>query len=126
MKSRFQDVSVVAQPAGIEDKARSRAHTIGASHTACLVQFGCGTSTAPGWRNYDASPTLYLQRLPVIGGAFRRVLPPLFPSDARFGDILSRLPHADNSVDLVYCSHVLEHLCLEDLRKALHETRRIL
>ena len=90
------------------------------------VQYGCGLSTAQGWLNYDASPTLYMQRLPIIGGVFRRALRPRFPDDARFGDVLKRLPHADGTVDLAYCSHVLEHLCLQDLRTALRETHRIL
>jgi SAM-dependent methyltransferase len=90
------------------------------------AQYGCGLSTAPGWLNYDASPTLYLQRFPVIGGFFRRALRPRFPADARFGDVLKGLPQADGSVDLVYCSHVLEHVCLHDLRVALRETHRIL
>jgi GT2 family glycosyltransferase/SAM-dependent methyltransferase len=110
---------------------RTRSATVSSVQSAGVtaqrcVQFGCGLSTAAGWLNYDASPTLYLQRLPMIGTFFRRALRPRFPANARFGDVLKRLPHADGSADLVYCSHVLEHVCLQDLRVALRETHRIL
>lgn len=109
-----------------EQLARSRGPGNDGTPRACCVHYGCGLSTAVGWHNYDASPTLYLQRLPLAGALFRRAVRPRFPADARFGDVLRRLPHADNSVDFVYCSHVLEHLCLQDLRAALRETDRIL
>src|SRR5215469_11077912 len=36
------------------------------------------------------------------------------------------LPLADDSCDAVYCSHVLEHLALEDFRVALRNTHRVL
>ncbi len=50
----------------------------------------------------------------------------VFPDNVRFGDILKGLPVADNSCDGVYCSHILEHLALNDLRLALKNTYRIL
>jgi ubiquinone/menaquinone biosynthesis C-methylase UbiE len=89
------------------------------------VQYGCGLSAPAGWRNFDASPTLRLQRLPVVG----RWLTPgrvRFPDAVEYGDVTRRLPLADASCDAVYCSHVLEHLSLADLRLALRETRRVL
>ena len=89
------------------------------------IQYGCGTSTRDGWLNYDASPTLRLQRMPVIG----RIVTAgraQFPENALFGDVTTKLPLADGSVDFAYCSHVLEHLSLHDCRRALRETMRIL
>jgi hypothetical protein len=91
------------------------------------VQYGCGLSAPDGWLNFDASPTLRLQRIPAIGGFF--VLPgdyPKFPSAVRFGDIVEGLPISDQSCKGVYCSHVLEHLALEDFRTALANTLRYL
>lgn len=38
------------------------------------LHYGCGTSVGTGWHNCDASPTLRLQRLPLLGVAFRRWL----------------------------------------------------
>lgn len=89
------------------------------------VNFGCGLSVAPGWLNYDASPTLWLQRLPLLGQLAGQIIEPRFPAVAQYGDVVTGLPLADGSADLVYCSHVLEHLALQDLRRALAEVARI-
>ena len=87
------------------------------------VQYGCGLSSPEGWLNYDCSPTLRLQRLPLIGGLMARAVKPVFPRAVRYGDILKGLPVAMGAADRVYCSHVLEHLALHDLRQALRNTR---
>lgn len=89
------------------------------------VQYGCGLCAPPAWLNFDASPTLRLQRLPLLGP----LLPaggPRFPENVRYGDIVRGLPVAGQSCRAVYCSHILEHLSLEDFRAALANTRRIL
>lgn len=90
------------------------------------VNFGCGLSAADGWINYDASPTLRLQRLPLIGVLGKILVSPRFPDLVRYGDVVHGLPESSASADSVYCSHVLEHLSLEDLRLALFEVFRIM
>lgn len=89
------------------------------------VQYGCGFSSPASWRNFDASPTLRFERLPLIGGLYtkneRR-----FPENVEYGDIVKGLPVPDASCRLVYCSHILEHLALDDSRTALRNTYRIL
>lgn len=96
-----------------------------ASETQSLVcvQYGCGLSAPSGWVNFDTSPTLRLQRLPVVGGLVPGVK---FPKAVRVGDVRSGLPVASATVDRAYCSHVLEHLALDDCRRAIGETLRIL
>jgi hypothetical protein len=93
--------------------------------TEWLVQYGCGLSAPDGWINFDASPTLRLQRLPFVGPFLMRGRSH-FPASVRYGDVVRGLPMGDGSCAAVYCSHVLEHLSLADLRTALRETRRIL
>ena len=88
------------------------------------VQYGCGLCAPEGWLNFDASPTLRARSVPMLGRLAKRLT--AFPATARYGDILAGLPVADKSVDAVYCSHVLEHLSLEDCRRALKNTYRIL
>jgi SAM-dependent methyltransferase len=90
------------------------------------VQYGCGLCAPPTWRNFDASLTLRLQRLPVVGRAFRRPPYPPFPPNVEYGDIVRGLPVAEGSCAGVYCSHVLEHLALADFRVALANTRAML
>lgn len=89
------------------------------------VQYGCGLSAPVDWHNFDASPTLRLQKLPFIGRwAKKRVA---FPDNVRFGNILSGLPSiAPGTVAGLYCSHVLEHLSLNDCRRALRNSYNLL
>jgi Methyltransferase domain len=95
------------------------------------LQFGCGCCAPEGWRNFDASPSLRLQRLPVIGSLFagllRRALHlPPFPRTAECGDVVIGLPVPEGFFRVVYCSHVLEHLSLDELRRCLRNVHRYL
>lgn len=87
------------------------------------LQYGCGLSAGEGWVNFDSSPTLRLQKLPVVGGIATRSLKLVrFPSAVRFGDIRDGLLAPENSCAGIYASHVLEHLSFEDFRTALRHT----
>jgi SAM-dependent methyltransferase len=90
------------------------------------VQYGCGDIAPEAWANYDASPTLRIQKMPVLGALLKRQLNAVFPDNVLYGDIVKGLPVPDDSCSGVYCAHVLEHLSLEDCRKALKNTYRIL
>ncbi len=90
------------------------------------VQYGCGLSAPKEWQNFDASPTLRLQRLPIFGALLKKQLNVVFPKEVRYGDIVKGLPLKENSCSGIYCSHVLEHLALKDFRTALINTYKIL
>jgi len=85
------------------------------------VQYGAGLCGPRGWSNYDASPSLWLQRIPVCGFVFRGV-GPAFPSTVQYGDIVKGLPVAPRTCDAIYCSHILEHLSRGDCSTALRNT----
>lgn len=90
------------------------------------IQYGCGLCAPRTWRNFDASPSVRLQRVPVIGRALRVPGHPAFPPNVEYGDIVTGLRVAPGRAVAVYCSHVLEHLALDDFRAALANTRRLL
>lgn len=91
-----------------------------------FVQYGSGRTAPKEWVNFDASLSLRLQKIPLLGSLMIRGEHRL-PAHVRFGDIITGLPRiAPDSCDGVFCSHVLEHLALEDFRKALKNTHRIL
>lgn len=90
------------------------------------VQFGCGLCAPEEWVNYDSSPTLRFQRLPLVGSLVPSGPYGRFPANVLFGDIVNGLPLPDGAAELLYCSHVLEHLSLEDLRRALRNCRKVL
>jgi hypothetical protein len=93
------------------------------------VQYGSGPSGGEGWLNFDSSPTLRIERIPVIGMPASRSFSGnalRFPSSVRYGDICKGLPIANGTARGVYASHVLEHLSLDDLRQALVNTYKML
>lgn len=92
---------------------------------AQYVQYGCGWSAPKEWRNFDASPTLRFERLPLIGRLYTKNKS-RFPENVEYGDIVKGLPVPAKSCKGVYCSHILEHLSLNDFRVALRNTHKIL
>jgi hypothetical protein len=92
------------------------------------VQYGCGFSAAEGRLNFDNSPTLRVERIPILGVVLSRLSgnEQRFPGAVRYGDICKGLPVKDGTVKGAYASHVLEHLSLEDFRIALAKTYRML
>jgi hypothetical protein len=94
-------------------------------HDKLYVQYGCGPCAPEGWLNFDASPTMFFERIPLLGrlckkNNFR------FASNVRYGDIVKGLPIANDSADGLYASHVLEHLAFEDCKKALTNSYALL
>lgn len=91
------------------------------------VQYGCGKCAPMGWVNFDISPTLKLEKLPIVGSLFVRKEWGAYPKNVKVGNIVKGLPSiVDGTVQNVYCSHVLEHLCFEDMQKALANTYKML
>jgi hypothetical protein len=90
------------------------------------LQYGCGLSCPDGWLNYDASPRLRIEKLPIVGSLMRAAGKGLFPRNVRYGDIVAGLPHAPASATGIYCSHVLEHLDRKSVTIALANTFALL
>src|SRR3989442_2634462 len=87
---------------------------------ALCVNVGCGLSTGASWVNIDSSPSLRLSRLPLVGEVLVRVARlPAWPPSARYGDIVKGTTIRPGSCDLIFASHVLEHLSEEDCSLAL-------
>ncbi|WP_187770646.1 class I SAM-dependent methyltransferase [Cognatilysobacter lacus] len=90
------------------------------------LQIGAGLDGPASWMNVDASPTVRLQRLPALGPLFERWLSPRFSRRIVYGDVVRGLALANESADVAYSSHMLEHLAYDDLRTALREVHRVL
>ncbi|MBF9050469.1 methyltransferase domain-containing protein [Roseobacter sp. HKCCD9010] len=100
-----------------------------------ILNLGCGlkTSDRPEVQNIDWSPYLWLSRSRLV-----RALAPIFLDEARLQrlravpknilvyNLAKGIPYADQSVDVVYHSHVLEHLDRPIAQQFLAETHRVL
>lgn len=89
------------------------------------VQYGCHWCAPVTWLNFDCSPTLRYERLPLIGRLYSKN-GARFPRNVHYGDIVRGLPVPRVSCKGIYCSHVLEHLALEDFHAALDNTLQYL
>jgi predicted SAM-dependent methyltransferase len=89
------------------------------------IQFGCGPCAPADWRNFDSSPTLVWERTPVIGKLYTKNKN-RFADNVEIGDVVKGLPVKPNSAKAVYCSHVLEHLSLEECQAAIKNTFKML
>ena len=84
-----------------------------------------GSTPPKEWSNFDSSPTLRFERLPIVGKLYSRN-EQQFPDNVQYGDIVKGLPIKRNSCQFVYSSHVLEHLSLADFDAALANTIAIM
>lgn len=99
------------------------------------VNVGCGATPTPGWVNIDNSWTIKGVRNPLLRAIFTPLgmfkgkddyIATIRKHDIRWADAGKRLPFADGSVEVVYTSHMLEHMTREEVRRFLAETRRVL
>ena len=67
----------------------------------------------------------FFERIPFLGSFYTKN-EKRFPRKVLWGDIVRGLPHKKESVQGIFCSHILEHLSLEDCRKAIRKTHEYL
>jgi len=100
------------------------------------VNIGCGQSPLTGWRNFDNSPSLWLAKIPLlpyllfklklVNEEQYRFIYYLKGRSIEYANAVKKVPLPDESADVVYSSHMLEHLYREDAVRFLKEVRRIL
>ncbi len=103
---------------------------------AVRLNIGCGDAPTPGWINYDNSPAVWLARSPLLTRLLRWVgiiddgnvefIARCRRLGIRHADGSGRIPHADRSVDVVYSSHMIEHLDRHEAELFLAECLRVL
>jgi SAM-dependent methyltransferase len=100
-----------------------------------LLNLGSSARVAPGWTNVDKSWLLRLARWPRFASALHRarIVSELryerlrrLDSDVVCWNLKRGIPFPDGTFDVVYHSHVLEHLERDEAPGFLRECRRVL
>jgi predicted SAM-dependent methyltransferase len=100
------------------------------------VNVGCGATPTDGWVNLDNSFTVRVAQWPLLAqillgtrilrGSSREFVKVANEKQIRFANASLRIPYADNSAEVVYSSHMIEHLDRREAQAFLLEVRRIL
>lgn len=92
------------------------------------LNLGCGSQTPVGWTNVDYALGAWLAKLPVFSTINKvfKIINLDWPDEIVMHDLRKKFPWADNSVDVVYSSHTLEHLSRDDGEAFLRECYRVL
>jgi len=100
------------------------------------VNCGCGATPTPAWANFDNSISIVLARHKIVcdlARMFGLIDQPQLEyvkfakkNNIRHANVVKRIPVPDSSVDVLYSSHMLEHLDDFEARLFLGEARRVL
>jgi len=100
------------------------------------INIGCGQTPTRGWRNFDNSLSLRLSKVPALPNILRKLgllegsqyqfIQFARENNVEYGDATKGLAIQDASVDVVYSSHMLEHLDRNEAVRFLKEAFRLL
>jgi SAM-dependent methyltransferase len=100
------------------------------------INIGCGRFPTEGWLNMDNSVSLKLAALPWLTGLADKfgLLKPAQVENLAYNrkhriifcDARKRIPVRDRSADVVYTSHMVEHMDREEAAEFFREARRVL
>lgn len=100
------------------------------------INVGCGLTPTPGWKNFDNSLSIRISGYPLIADMLLRLPILAVPQKdfirfakthaIEYGDIVHGLHVQDGCAEVLYASHVFEHLDREDAGRFLEEAWRIL
>jgi hypothetical protein len=93
-----------------------------------LLNLGCGAIRPQNWVNTDSSLNSLAQNWPLTRKIGRHLLKSSVyeSSNATFQDLNRKWPWRENTVDVVYASHLFEHLRPKITKLFLSETYRVL
>lgn len=100
------------------------------------INIGCGDKPTKGWSNYDNSwsvrlaknklATYIIWRLGVLSEAQYKFISFVKNTNILWANATKYIPEGDSSVDVVYSSHMLEHIERDEALLFLKEVSRIL
>jgi predicted SAM-dependent methyltransferase len=100
------------------------------------INIGCGMSPTANWLNFDNSLSLRLSKYPALISLLKSLkllrqtqidfIHFCQNSDIYWADVTKKIPLPDASVEIIYSSHMLEHLDKGEVDRFFVEVKRIL
>ncbi len=92
------------------------------------LNLGCGAVRPNGWINTDSSLNANIQKMSLIGKRITRLFNPVeyHGNNVHYMNLNKRWKYKDGSIDIVYASHLFEHLTLKSANLLLKEAFRCL
>jgi SAM-dependent methyltransferase len=92
------------------------------------LNLGCGACVVDGWMNVDCAVGARMVKIPGFRAVNRRLKIFAMDWDSRIilHDLTKRFPWKDDSVDIIYSSHTLEHFSAKEGRLFISECFRVL
>lgn len=100
------------------------------------INIGCGQTPTQGWRNFDNSLSLGFSKIPLLPELLHKLgfiessqyqfIRFAHENGIEYGDATKRLPIEAGSVDVLYSSHMLEHLDRNEADRFLKGVFRVL
>jgi len=100
------------------------------------VNIGCGQTPISGWRNYDNSWGIILAKLPIavtmlsamglLNHSNRDYINFIKKNKIIFADAAKHIPEKNDSIEVLYSSHMFEHLDIKAANFFLKESHRVL
>lgn len=92
------------------------------------LNLGCGSVRPVGWINTDSSLNANIQKIPIIGRRISKLFNPVeyIDNNVQYMNLNKRWAFDNESVDVVYASHLFEHLTLKSASLFVEEAYRCL
>lgn len=92
-----------------------------------MLNLGCGAIRPDGWINTDSSLNSLIQDIPILGKTLSSIFSDtVYIGKAKYMNLNNKWNFPDESVDVIYASHLFEHLSSQNARLFLTESYRTL
>lgn len=100
------------------------------------INIGCGQTPTHGWYNYDNSFSIRIARYPILAKLLMSLgilnkhqmgyIEYVLNNNILWADATKCIPVPDESIDVIYTSHMIEHLDRDEVKLFLSEAYRVL
>ena len=101
-----------------------------------LINIGCGLNPKKKFTNYDHNIFIFFAKIPFLRTLFKKIyfipfgyirfMELIKEFNILYCDATKKIPEKSSTVDLVYSSHMIEHLDSKEMQSFFEECKRVL